>query len=223
MRLALAAGLALLATAIAVRLSRPPLTVLATNSVVAEGPVVLSKGNESFCQSNETLPGGASAIRAAVSVNVGPKVTVTVVAGSQVIAKGTRAAGWTGEAVTVPIEPVPSTVTGANVCIAIGPTVESIGLLGQKGRQAAEGPGKVRVEYLHPGNRSWWSLALPMARRMGLGRSPSGTWIAFVPIALMAAAAGLAVWLLLGQLGSRREASPAPIAGAQLAPPPAAP
>ncbi|MGH2855089.1 MAG: DUF2142 domain-containing protein, partial [Solirubrobacteraceae bacterium] len=70
---------------------------------------------------------------------------------------------------------------------------------------------------------SWWSLALPMARRMGLGRSPSGTWIAFVPIALMAAAAGLAVWLLLGQLGSRREASPAPIAGAQLAPPPAAP
>jgi hypothetical protein len=226
-RLALAAGLALLATAIAVRLSRPPLTVIATNSVVAEGPITLSKGNERLCQSDETLPSGASAIRLAVSVNIGPKVTVTVLSGTQVIAKGTQDAGWTGEAVTVPIVPVPSTVAGANVCIAIGPTVEPIGLLGQKSRRlGAEGPGKVRAEYLRPGNRSWWSLAMPVARRMGLGRSPSGTWVAFIPLALMAAAVGLAAWLLVRELGRRASAglaTPAPIAGAQLAPAPATP
>jgi Predicted membrane protein (DUF2142) len=225
-RLALAAGLALLATATAVRLARPPLTVLATNSVVAESPIRLSKGDESLCQSDETLPEGASAIRLAVSVNIGPKVTVTVLSGSQVIARGAQAAGWTGEAVTVPIAAVPNTVAGADVCLAIGPTVEPIGLLGQKGRlPGAAGPGKIRVEYLSPGSRSWWSLALPTARRMGLGRSPSGTWVAFIPLVLMAAAVGLAAWLLLRELGRRAAAgppTPAPIAGAQLAPAPAA-
>ncbi len=224
MRLALAAGLALLATAIAVRLSRPPLTVLATNSVAAERPIKISKGNESLCQSNETLPGGVSAIRLAVSVNIGPKVTVTVMSGSQVITKGAQAAGWTGEDVTVPIAPVPSTVAGASVCLAIGPTVEPIGLLGQKSqRPAVEGPGKIRVEYLRPGSQSWWSMAMPMARRMGLGRSPSGTWVAFIPLVLMAAAVGLAAWLLLGELGRRAAGGPPPIAGAQLASLPPAP
>jgi Predicted membrane protein (DUF2142) len=217
-RVALAAGLALLAVTIAVRVSRPPLTAFATNSVKAEGTIANTQGNTTFCQSNETVPAGASAMRVSVGVNVGPKVTVTVLSGSRVIAKGAQAAGWTGEEVTVPIAPVPSAVTGASVCIAIGPTVESIGLIGVKApHPTGEAPGKVRVEYLRPGNRTWLSMAGAVARRMGLGRSPSGTWIAFVPILLMLAALVLASRLVLRELGasgSTRPPGPPRIAGA---------
>jgi hypothetical protein len=218
-RAALAAGLALLAVAIAVRVSRPPLTVFATNSTKAEGTIANTQGNTTFCQGDETLPAGASAMRLSVSVNVGPKVTVTVLSGSQVLAKGVQAAGWTGEQITVPIVPVPSTVTGASVCIAIGPAVESIGLTGVKApHPTGEAPGKVRVEYLHPGNRTWLSMAGAVARRLGLGRSPSGTWIAFVPILLMLAALVLTARLVLRELGAPPRGAgprgPARIAGA---------
>ena len=97
----------LLAVAIAVRVSRPPLTTFATNSVKAAESIATTQGNTTFCQSNETLPAGASAMRLSVGVNVGPKVTVTVLSGSQVIAKGVQASGWTGEEVTVPVAPRP--------------------------------------------------------------------------------------------------------------------
>ncbi len=214
-RVALAAGLALLVVAIAVRVSRPPLTVFATNSVKAEGSIATTKGNTTFCQGNETLPAGASAMRLSVGVNVGPKVTVTVLSGSQVIARGAQAAGWTGEQVTVPIAPVASAVTGASVCLAIGPAVESIGLTGVKApHPTGEAPGKVSVEYLRPGNRTWLSMTGAVARRLGLGRSPSGTWIAFVPILLMLAALVLTVRLVLRELGAPRSARPPRIAGA---------
>ncbi len=215
-RVALAAGLVLLATAVAVRVSRPPLVAFATNSVKAEAAIATAKGNTTFCQSNETLPAGASAMRVSVGVNVGPKVTVTVLSGSQVVAEGAQAAGWTGEEVTVPLAPVASAVAGTSVCIALGPAVESIELAGVKAQHpTGEAPGKVRVEYLHPGSRTWLSMAMGVARRMGLGRSPSGTWIALVPILLMVAALVLASRLVLRELGSRRSAppGPAPIAG----------
>ena len=61
---------------------------------------------------------------------------------------------------------------------------------------------------------------------MGLGRYPSGGWIALVPLVLMAAAAVLTSWLILGQIGLRAGAYPSaspPIAGAQVASPPQAP
>jgi hypothetical protein len=195
--------------AIAVRVSRPPLTAFATNSVKAEGTIANTQGNTTFCQGDETLPAGASAMRLSVSVNVGPKVTVTVLSGSQVVAEGVQASGWTGEQVTVPIAPVPTAVTGANVCIAIGPAVESIGLTGVKApHPTAEAPGKARVEYLRPSNRTWLSMAGAVARRLGLGRSPSGTWIAFVPILLMLAALVLTVRLVLRELGAPRSTRP---------------
>ncbi len=207
------------------RVSRPPLVVVATNSAASKGAIAITRGNTTLCQSEEVLPGGASAIRLGVSVNVGPKVSVTVLQGSQVIAKGSQAAGWTGEVVTVPIAPVPSTVSGAEVCVAFGPAVEPVELVGTRARRpTGETPGKLRAEYLAPGRRTWWSQALGVARRMGLGRSPSGTWIAFVPIALMAAAAALVSWLILRLPGPPPSPpSPPPIAGAQVARGPVAP
>jgi hypothetical protein len=222
-RVALGAGLVLLALAVVVRLSRPPLAVIKTNIEAAGTPIGITSGNGKFCEESETLPAGTSTIRVGLSVNVGPRVTVTVLSGAQVLVEGSQPAGWTGEEVSVSIPRVPSTVSGTNVCIAIGPTLEPVEVIGLKSRRpTSESPGRVRIEYLRPGSRSWWSLTSPIARSMGLGRSPSGTWVAFIPLVLMAAAAILASWLVLRELGPRRPSGPPPIAGAQPVAPPVA-
>jgi hypothetical protein len=222
-RVALAAGLVLLAIAIGVRLSRPPLAVIATNMPGPEAAAGVVSGQQRLCQEGETLPAGTSAIRLGISVNVGPRVAVTVFSGSQAIAQGAQPAGWTGEAVTVPVKTVPSTILGADVCVALGPTLEPIGLIGQPPRRGSgQTVGRLKLEYLHPGAQSWWSLALPVARRLGLGRSPSGTWVALVPLLLMVAAAALVAWLIPRELrsGGRGASTLAPIAGAQVGAPP---
>jgi hypothetical protein len=222
-RIALAVGLALMAAAIAVTLSHRPLVGAGTNSIPPEGIIAVTRGSTSACERGEVLPAGTSAIRLWVTVNIGPRVTVTALSGSQVITQGTRGAGWTGEVVTIPVKQVPRTIPNAQVCLTLGPAVEKIGLTGAHLASRSEGPTKVRIEYLRPGPRSWWSLASSVARRMGLGRAPSGTWIALIPLALMAAAVVLTSWLVLRQLGSPRGAIAAPIAGAQVVPPPVAP
>jgi hypothetical protein len=218
-RIALAVGLALIAIAIAVRLARPPLVVAGTNSVPGETPIAVTRGSTSGCQEHEALPGGTTAIRLWISVNIGPRVSLTAFSGSRVVARGTRTAGWTGEFATIPIQRIPRTISPAKICFALGPGLEKIGLLGARASNRASGEApKMRIEYMRPGSRSWWSLASSVLRRMGLGRSPSGTWIALLPLLLMAAAAVLAAWLILRQLGSSRGTPRAPIAGAQTVP-----
>ena len=60
--------------------------------------------------------------------------------------------------------------------------------------------GRLRVEYLRPGAASWWSLAPEVARRMGLGRAPSGTWIALLVLVLMASIAAACARVILREL-----------------------
>lgn len=226
-RIALVAGLIALALALAARLSRAPLVLAGTNTVPVEAHLKVRKGETSFCQSNEVLPSGTSAIRLWISVNIGPRVTVAALSGSRTIAQGAQSAGWTGAVVTIPIAPVPPRrSSNVTVCIGLGPLVERIYLAGGQPRAGGGTSSKMRIEYLRPGQRSWWSRATSVAQRMGLGRYPSGGWIALVPLVLMAAAAVLTSWLILGQIGLRAGAYPSaspPIAGAQVASPPQAP
>ncbi len=229
MRIALAAGLALMAIAIVARLARAPLVFAGSNSVEPVGHLVVSKGETSVCQAGEVLPSGTTAMRLWISVNIGPRVNVAALAGSRVIAQGMQSAGWTGAVVTIPIAPVPRRSSDVTVCIGVGPLVERIYFFGGQPPPGSGGgtSSKMRIEYLRPGRRSWFSQAHSVAQRMGLGRGPGGKWIALIPILLMVAAAALTSWLILRQLGSRRGAgprTPAPIAGgAQLAAPPEAP
>jgi hypothetical protein len=217
-RVVLAAGLALLALAIVVRVARPPLAVIATNVPGPEAAAGVATSNQRFCEEGETLPAGTTALRLGISVNIGPRVAVTVLSGGRVIAQGSQAAGWTGEQIAIPIAPQPTTVPGVDVCVALGPTLEPIALIGRPPGHG-ETLGRLRIEYVHPGPRSWWSLLAPVARRMGRGRSPSGTWVAVLALVLMLAAAALATWLLLRQLGGGSRPAPAPIAGAQVGAP----
>jgi hypothetical protein len=61
-------------------------------------------------------------------------------------------------------------------------------------------PGRLGIEYLAPSHGSWWSRLLSVARHFGLGRAYSGTWIALLVAALMAAVVVLAVRLSLREL-----------------------
>ena len=57
--------------------------------------------------------------------------------------------------------------------------------------------GDVRIDYLEPQPRSWWSFAPTAMGRMGAGRPLSGTTIAILVLLLSTCAAGLGCAALL--------------------------
>jgi hypothetical protein len=61
-------------------------------------------------------------------------------------------------------------------------------------------PGRIKIEYLRADHSSWWSAAQAVARRMGLGRAPTGTWIALLLTGLMGVVVVTASWLTLKEL-----------------------
>lgn len=206
--LALGAGLALAATAVAVTLSGSPMTLAGTNSVPFMREVANTNGDASACQAGETLPRGTSAIRLSLEAAIGPSVSSQAVSGRRVVTRGARGSGWSGGTVTIPVRPVVDrAVHNVTVCFKLGPTREIVTIEGQltKPASAARGegktlPGRMRVEYLRAGHSSWWSLALPIARRLGLGRAWAGSWVALLLATLMGALLALCSWLVLREL-----------------------
>jgi hypothetical protein len=200
----MAAALALIVLALAATLSRTPLVVAGSNRVSGVGFVATTRGNATFCQNGETLPSGTSAIRFWVNTNINPSVRVVVRSGGEVVTEGSQQSGRLTSAIAVPLARVPHVVDDATDCFTVGPAVEPVRLVGgyTPTRRPGEPRVKIRVEYLRAGHRSWLSQALSVARRIGLGRAPSGTWVAFVPLALMLLAGLLTVRLLVWQLGA---------------------
>jgi hypothetical protein len=124
----------------------------------------------------------------------GPRVAVEILAHGQAIARGERGSGWTAGAVTVAIRPLASARADVTLCYAFflngnetgylsgertPPTIAAVGPNGPL-------PGRIRAEYLHSSGPNWWSLAGQVARRMGLGRAASGTWVVPAVLVLMA-------------------------------------
>jgi hypothetical protein len=223
-KVTLAVGIALMVAVGAVTLTRSPPRVVRVGvpGGLGEGNLILAitASDISVCQANEVLPGGVSGIRLALWAFYGSQVHVRVYSGSQILTEGRRGADWTSDSVTVPVKPVDHATSHVQVCFALGPNSEPVILLGapapvqalasaSKGgtptpaAAASEGQrlrGRVGVEYLAAGRGSWWSRALSVARHMGLGRAFSGTWIALLVAALMAAVGVLAVRLTLREL-----------------------
>jgi hypothetical protein len=194
---ALAAGLILTIAALGIVLSGAPVTVAGTNGISAKNKLGNTSGSVTLCQAGGTLPRGATAIRVSLSANIGPRVTVRALSGRNTIAEGSRPAGWgLAETVTVPIKPAPRTVPNVRICTVIGPSPEPFELKGV----LAKGRGLLRVEYLRAGPSSWWSLAPTVAEHMGLGRAPTGSWIAWLAIATMLAVGALTSRLALREL-----------------------
>jgi Predicted membrane protein (DUF2142) len=229
--------LVLLAASIAVTLSKAPLVLTGEDQITPAEIVASTRGGSEACQTKETLPAGTTAMRFWIAVNLGPEVKVAALSSAGVITRGRQTAGWTGAVVTIPVQPVRRTVANAEVCFKFGGAIELIGLVGSRTapregqivgiHQASKSHNgnrvdrKMTIEYLGPGNKSWWSHAQSIAENMDIGLTSWGGWIALVPLALMAMATILTARLILRQLGRRRPSAGAPIAGgAQLAAPP---
>jgi hypothetical protein len=208
-QLALGAGLTLLALAIGLTLSRSPATVAATNKPHGrqETPISSTRRPTRYCQTGETLPRGTSAIRISLGASIGPRVSVLVSAGGRAIASGEQDSGWTGWVLAVPVSPLSHTVAGVTICASFAPAHETVVLFGERtpaaiaaraGGQPTQ--GRMWIEYLRPGTRSWASLTSSVVRDMGFGRAWSGRGIAFVVLALLTAVAILASRLVLTEM-----------------------
>jgi hypothetical protein len=206
--IALAVGLTLTGIAIVAVLAHSPLTVAGTNSIPATDYIeVKEKGKLSSCQSSGTIPQGTSAIRIGMEgLYFSPAVTVKVSMGSRILREGHRIPGGaSAPTVTVPVRSFAHAVRGARICVMVGPAVEPIRYYGIPNHSPVPHANQLQqailhMEYLRPGRKSWSSFASPIARHMGLGREPSGTWVAFLVLILMLAVVAVASRLTVEEL-----------------------
>jgi hypothetical protein len=206
-RAALGACLMASLIALVLVLLHAPATVAHTNGISDEEQLNQTRYPASVCQAGELLPRDTSAIVVSLSAFTGPRITLEAKAAGQVLTRGEQAPGWSGKTVTIPVREVAHTATDVDVCMAFAPVHETISAFGTKTKRAvaaaADGGhlrGRLSIEYLRPGSRSWWSLASSTMHTLGLGRAAGGTWIAFLAIALMVGAAGIACRLFLREL-----------------------
>jgi len=202
----LAIGLVVIvATLVAVLLGTPN-EVIATNSVTVAQELGFFHEHTRVCQGGERLPASTTALRVSLGAiaHPGPAVAVTISHVGVLAATGHRNGGWVSSSLTLPLEPRIATPTEATVCLrrgAGGMPVEIAGNTAPSGTAATVNgrplPGRMRIEYLTHGDRSWLSLVKRVSRRMGLVRTPSGGWIVIPLVLLMAIAAGLGAWLLM--------------------------
>ena len=204
----LTVGLALIAIAIIVILTRSPITVIGTNSISSKNFIVLEeKGKLSNCQPAGTIPRGTSGLRIGIEgLYFSPAVTLKVLTGSSVIREGKHTAGGvSAPTVTVPISSLPHAVHGARICATVGPAQQPTRFYGSPNGLSApisdqlQG-ASLRVEYLRPGGKSWWSFVPSIAHDMGLGRAPSGIVVVFLVLALMLALVIIASRLTVEEL-----------------------
>jgi hypothetical protein len=216
-RIALAVGIALTALALVLRLSSSPAAIASAHSAPIEGELAETAHGLSVCQASETVPEGTTAMRLSLKALIGPRVEVKAIADGRVLTSGEHPPGWTAGAVTVPVRRVSSTVVGATICFAFAVSDETVAMLGEhtpptSAAVTSDGqnlPGRIRIEYLSAGHRSWWSLALSTARHMGLGRAWAGTWVVLLVLVLMGVVLALTVWRVLGLARAVRGRVPA--------------
>ena len=185
-----------------VLLQRPD-RVIASNYVTVEGELGAVQPGTEVCQAGEQFPASTEAVRLSIAAYLGPAVSLTVTHEGVVIARGHHAAEWVSGSLTFPLSRAIGARTEATICLTRDRRDLALGLLGGVApavvaarSNGAPLAGRLRVEYLAHGQRSWLSLAHTVARRLGLGHSPSGTWIVLLILAMMAAAGVLAAKLL---------------------------
>ncbi len=201
-------GLILMSIAIIAILARSPFTVAGTNSIPAKNYIELKeKGKLSGCQSSGTIPQGTSAIRIGIEgLYFGPAVTAKVLMGSHVLREGHQTAGGvSAPTATVPVRRLADAVHDARVCTTVGPALEPIRYYGIP----SHSPGShasplqqvtLRMEYMRPSGKSWWSSVSSITYHMGLGRAPSGAGAAILALLLALALVALAARITLEEL-----------------------
>jgi hypothetical protein len=209
-RIALVCALTLLALAVGLTLSRPPLSVARANHPLGrtEQPVASTSHGGRYCQSREVLPADTSAIRIWLDAASGPRLHVTVLDGGRTVTSGVRGSNWIGGSVTVPVKPLPHAILDATVCASFSVHDETLIAQGNAAPATLAARfdertlgGRIWIEDLRPGQRSWASLAPEVARNMGFGRADPGIWVVFLALALALAIAVLTTGLVLREVG----------------------
>lgn len=207
-KIVLAVGLALIAAVAVATLLHAPSTVAATNGVAPREQLMVALGDAAACQADETVPAGTTAIRLQIAATTGPSVSVEVWHRGRVVTRGTQAPPWYGAVVTIPVRAVAQTIAHAKVCFQmrnLSGQVEVFGTPTTAAKAARDEtgnllPGRMTIAYLHPGSRSWWSLAGEVIWHMQLGRAASGKLIVVLIAALAAAAITVGVWTAAREL-----------------------
>jgi hypothetical protein len=207
-RIALAAGLTLIVLAIGLVLVHSPASVAHTNGIPGEEHrIAFTSHSATYCQAQELLPAGTSALRLSLSAFSGPRVRVVVSAAGHPLTSGEQESGWTSRVLTVPVRALPRAVPDATVCVSFSLHDEAVTAFGtptshttaaHDGRRALA--GRMWIEYLHPGRRSWASLAPGILNRMRFGRAGAGVLVVSLALVLLVAVAALASRLVLEEL-----------------------
>jgi hypothetical protein len=185
-------------------LLQTPERVIASNSVTVVGELGPAPRGSTVCQAGERLPASTQTIRVSLAAYLGPAVSLSVLDRGVVVARGEHGAEWVGGSLMFKLRPAVGTATAATICLTRDSRRLSLSLLGGASMPAVAAtvggtplPGRMRVEYLTRGNRSWLARSENVARHLGLGHSPGGTWIAVLLLAMMAAACVLGLRLLI--------------------------
>jgi len=207
-RISLLAALTLLVLAIVLTLAQSPMSVAFSNKVADQEATVASTTHDAtYCQADELLPVHTSAIRIWLDAAAGPHVDVVVFSGGRAITNGSRGSNWTGGSVTVPVKPLSRAVNGVTVCVSFhlrDETVLTQGSMTPAAFAAREGrralAGRMWIEYLRPGSRSWASLVPEIVRHMSFGHAVAGTWIVYAILVLLIATTAVAANVILTEL-----------------------
>lgn len=163
-------------------------------------------GGKRVCQP-VTVPKGTGGVGLRVGTygKPGPELRLVIDragAGASAV-RGTLAAGWRQGDIVVPIKETRTARREARLCIrnageallafAGGPGTGGGAVVGRRNTG-----GQVRVEYVEPRPRSWWSAAPAMARRLGVVRDAvpgqAALWLsAMLALVVSGGALGLAV------------------------------
>lgn len=196
-RVVLAAGLVVVAAALAVLLLQSRPHEAGSNYVMQTEEAARLLGRDRHCQAAGLIPGDTAALRLLVGTfgDPTPQYRVTVRDGGRVLSAGALPAGQRQGEVVIPLDHIPHTIGGAELCIASGPGRRTV-LYGQG--------GQVRTEWLRPGSESWAALTPTIAHRFGLGKALTGGWLIVLAALLLAGAWVAALWLLPRELEEER-------------------
>jgi hypothetical protein len=201
---ALAGAAVVLIAALVVALSDRDVHLAGTNNVFDRFPVAdLGPGDE-LCEQGETVPADSAAVRLSVGEQAGAQrgpLRIKVVEEGRTVSQGSRAGGWEGDSVDVPIGTVRRTLSDAQVCVANRgrSTLTLRGYAIDQSRlgftlRGGQSDQQIRLSYLRAKPESWWSVAGVVGHRFGQGRGElfSGWLVVAWLVGLIAMAAVVA-------------------------------
>ncbi len=191
----LAAGTVLLVVLVLVLLGSKP-RQSGSNYVPELEEVAHVRGDGYRCQSGTLIPADTDRVRILIGTygRPAPELGVTVSSGGRRITSGVIPQGGPQGHVEVPLQRVDRTVPGTRVCVSV------------KDRGGARtvlygSSGVVRLEWVRPGDESWFALAPTVAHRFGFAKAnPVGSALLWVAGLVLLGAWGLAGRLVLREV-----------------------